>query len=159
MKLITVSGPTAAGKDTLVDAILAEANRETAGNLANIPYYTTRKILRPGEVKSPYHITEQEFEEKVRKGELLFWDQNADYRVGTAINELGKNENQIINVAPQFVENLRKFMSERQGKVFSIALTAPKEQRIERIRLRESWLFSEPAEHKVEQDIAREGWE
>ena len=41
----------------------------------------------------------------------------------------------------------------------TILLSAPRQERVQRIRMRESWLFTEPAEDKVDQDISREGTE
>jgi guanylate kinase len=159
MKYITVSGPAGVGKDSLIDAIISACNKDNPEAIQSAPYYTTRKELRQNEEKTEYFISEEEFDEKIKKGELFCYSKNADYRVGTSFADLSRGQAQIVNLAPQFVEKLREYAKQNGGDLLAVALSAPKQERINRIRLRESWLFTEPAEFKVDNDIAGENWE
>src|SRR3989344_664991 len=159
-KWITVSGPAGSGKDTLVNNLITEINMEQPGAVDKVDYYTTRKELRPGEDPgAKYFLTEAEFDEKLRRGELPFWDTNADYRVGIPMSGLEKNEPVIINMAPKYINQLRELVAQKGAEMFSIYLSAPQRQRAQRIRLREGWLFEEPVEDRLENDIAKEGSE
>lgn len=67
--LIVVTGPSAVGKGTICRALLAEAP-----DIRFSVSCTTRKA-RPGEVdgKDYFFCTPEQFQEKIRKGELLEW--------------------------------------------------------------------------------------
>lgn len=160
MKNIIVSGATASGKDTILDAIETRLKEELGPEgdkrVARGRYCTTRKAMRPGEVRDRYFLSDEEFNEKVRNGEMVFHDRTVDYQVGYLADEFEKAEIVLVNIALQFVKPLKERLKQRGGEGLSIFVTAPRPVRVERIRRREGWLIYEPAEHKVENDFTPE---
>ena len=160
MKYIVVCGATAAGKDSVIDEMVKEANQENPGSLDKTWYYTTRKEVRPGEdPKAEYFISEEEFDRKISQGEFFSYAPNANYRVATPYSQLEKGNNIVISIPPRYVERLKEYAAQKNREVLTILLSAPRQERVQRIRMRESWLFTEPAEDKVDQDVSREGTE
>ncbi|HTL39658.1 MAG TPA: hypothetical protein VL306_02505 [Methylomirabilota bacterium] len=160
MKYIIVCGPTAAGKDTVIDELVKEINQEKPGLLNKTWYYTTRREVRPGEdPNAEYFLSEEEFDQKIARGEFFSHGTNAGYRVATSYSQLNQEGNIVISITTQYLERLKDYAAKNGVEALSILVTAPREVRANRIRMRESWLFTEPVEDKIEQDISKEGTE
>jgi len=70
-KLIVVSGPSGCGKTTIAKEIL----RRHAGLVFSISATTRPKRANETHGKDYFFITEEEFEEKIRRDELVEWEQ------------------------------------------------------------------------------------
>ena len=83
-KLFVISGPSGAGKGTLVARV-----RERLPELGLTVSATTRKP-RVGEVDGVnyYFLSEEEFSAKVERGEFVEWAQVHDHRYGTLVSEV-----------------------------------------------------------------------
>lgn len=156
MKIIIVAGPSNAGKDAVIDFMLEELNKENPGSVSKSRYFTTRKEDRSGEVKDEYFLTDEKFNEKVKKGEIVFKGLNSDYQVGYSAKEFEKTENVLVNIASKFVKPFKKYVKEKGGHTFSIFLWAPREVRVQRHMRREGYVIYEPSEFKVDNDITTE---
>lgn len=77
--LVVVSGPSAAGKNTLLNAVLPRLPK------ARYSVSATTRPPRPGEVhgRDYFFLTEEEFDQKVARGEFLEWATFVGYRYGT----------------------------------------------------------------------------
>lgn len=77
--LVVVSGPSAAGKNTLLNAVMPSFPD------ALYSVSATTRPPRPGEVdgRDYFFLTEEEFQEKVDRGEFLEWATFVGYRYGT----------------------------------------------------------------------------
>lgn len=86
-KLFVISGPSGAGKGTLVERV-----RKELPNLGLTVSLTTRKA-REGEVEgvSYYFVTKDEFKQKVAAGELVEWAEVHGNCYGTLQSEVQKN--------------------------------------------------------------------
>src|SRR4051812_32189447 len=108
MKCIIVSGPTAAGKDTVIDSIIEKVESQ-GKSIYKARYYTTRTELRPGEnPKDKYFLSEQAFQSKLREGEIIFSDRVSDYQVGYAATEFDRDDNVIVNIDSKHALELKK---------------------------------------------------
>lgn len=143
-KIIIISGPSNAGKDTLIDKLIVDFKDQ---HLSKSQYFTTRSKLRAGEKKTKFFISESEFEDKLQKGEIpnYLWGQVGDYRVGYDPQEfLGENP-LLINIDDKKARKLRTELQSKGADVFTIFLHASQETRILRYRLREGLLFEDEA--------------
>ena len=86
-KLFVISGPSGAGKGTLVARV-----RDRIPNLGLTVSATTRKP-RAGEVdgESYHFLSDEEFTRRVDAGEFLEWAQVHDHRYGTLASEVDRN--------------------------------------------------------------------
>ena len=86
-KLFVISGPSGAGKGTLVARV-----REQVPNLGLTVSATTR-APRAGEVDGVnyYFLTDEEFTRRVEAGEFVEWAQVHDHRYGTLSSEVERN--------------------------------------------------------------------
>jgi guanylate kinase len=159
VKVITISGPSNAGKDSVVQEIKQKLELEHFGKVYIGRYFTTRTDIRPGEKKDEYFLSEEEFEKKKQNGEFVFFGNVDNYRVGSSLSEYDGKEIVIMNIAPQFVEKLKEIIQQRGGECLSFFISADKEERVLRGQLREGWLFPEIPRHRVENDIVKEGME
>ena len=107
-KLIVVSGPSGAGKDTLIRAAL-----EAVPNLSLIASATTRKP-RPGEVDGRDHVflTREEFERWIEEDRLLEWAEYSGNLYGTPKESveqlLAEGRNVILRIELQGARNIKK---------------------------------------------------
>lgn len=107
-RLFVVSGPSGAGKDTLLTKV-----REFYPDLALTVSATTRPP-REGEVDGvAYHfLTDEEFDRRVKAGEFLEWAQVHDHKYGTLRSEvdrwLGKGHSIVLEIDVQGALNVRK---------------------------------------------------
>jgi guanylate kinase len=115
--LIIIAGPTSSGKNSVVVGL-----RERYPDMQQVVSATTRK-KRPGEIegKDYYFISEEEFTEKVQKGEFLEWAKYENNFYGTQVPDLdpvlqGQDLVWIINMG-RAIET-----SERYSKIFSKTL-------------------------------------
>ena len=86
-KLFVISGPSGAGKGTLVVRV-----REQMPNLGLTVSATTR-APRAGEVDGVnyYFLTDDEFSARIEAGEFIEWAQVHDHRYGTLASEVERN--------------------------------------------------------------------
>lgn len=86
-KLFVISGPSGAGKGTLVARV-----REQYPNLGLTVSATTR-APRDGEVEGVnyYFLSDEEFSQRVDAGEFIEWAQVHDHRYGTLASEVDRN--------------------------------------------------------------------
>lgn len=71
-KLITITGPSGAGRGSVVEAL-----RDCYSNFTEPPGVTTR-AQRPGEVAGMhyYFVSLEEFEQGIKNEDYIFWDQH-----------------------------------------------------------------------------------
>ena len=86
-KLFVISGPSGAGKGTLVERV-----RALAPDLGLTVSATTREP-RAGEVDGVnyYFLTDDEFTRRVEAGDFIEWAQVHDHRYGTLASEVERN--------------------------------------------------------------------
>ena len=107
-KLFVISGPSGAGKGTLVARI-----RELSPDLGLTVSATTREP-RAGEVDGVnyYFLTDEEFTRRVDAGEFVEWAQVHDHRYGTLVSEVERNlargHSLILEIDVQGALNVRK---------------------------------------------------
>lgn len=122
--LFIVSGPSGAGKTTLINAVRHQL--EPIGiRLYFSVSHTTRKA-REGEVDGvSYHfVTRQAFEDMVSKGEFLEWAHVHDHQYGTSVAEvsgrLDSGQDVILDIDYQGAKQIagRPHLNERSLNVF-----------------------------------------
>ena len=93
-QLIVISGPSGCGKDTVVKEVLS--NNKNAW----LSVSCTSREPRAGEIdgKDYYFLTEEEFEEKIKNGDLLEYAKYADNYYGTPRDVIQQKLNQGIDV-------------------------------------------------------------
>ena len=105
-RLFVVSGPAGVGKGTLV------ARVRTMRPLLGLPVSATTRSPRPTERDGiSYHfLTDEEFDERVMRGEFLEWAQVHDHRYGTLKSEvdacLARGESVILEIDVQGGNNV-----------------------------------------------------
>ena len=103
-----VSGPAGVGKGTLVARM-----REVFPHVG-LPVSATTRQPRPGEIDGvAYHfLTDEEFDERVARGEFLEWAQVHDHRYGTLKSEietcLERGQSVILEIDVQGGNNVRR---------------------------------------------------
>lgn len=82
--VLVLSGPSGAGKDTVIDELIKQ-DKDTVISIS----MTTRKP-RPGEVdgKDYYFVSKEEFEENIKKGEMLEYAKYGDNYYGTPMKPI-----------------------------------------------------------------------
>ena len=107
-KLFVISGPSGAGKGTLVARVRAQFP-----NLGLTVSATTREP-RAGEVDGVnyYFLTDDEFSRRVAAGEFIEWAQVHDHRYGTLSSEVERNlatgQSLILEIDVQGALNVKK---------------------------------------------------
>lgn len=93
-QLVVISGPSGCGKDTVVKEVL-KTNKN-----AWLSVSCTSRKPRPGEIngKDYYFLTNEEFEEKISKNELLEYAKYADNYYGTPKDVIEEKINKGIDV-------------------------------------------------------------
>ena len=111
-RLFVISGPSGAGKGTLVSLV-----RGMRPDLGLTVSATTRQP-RPGEVDGvAYHfLSEEEFERRVKAGEFLEWAQVHGHRYGTLRSEadrlIAQGKSVILEIDVQGALNVRRIAPE-----------------------------------------------
>lgn len=161
MNYILFTGTTAAGKDIFIEDVFERTKKDYPEvNITNAWYYTTRNELRPGEKRDHRFLTDAEFDEKVKNNEIFMPGKNAGYQVGYPMPKKDPERGIVVmNIMPEGAREMKVLAEKAGGKCLMIYIDAPKEQRVERIRRRESWLIYEPAEYKANNDITESGFE
>lgn len=109
-KLFVVTGPSGAGKDSVI-----EKAQELGLEFESITTTSTRP-MRPGEAEgNPYHfITTEEFEEKIDNAEMIEWAEVYGYHYGSTREEVEKKRKKhgmvLIKVDPQGARTFKEMM-------------------------------------------------
>jgi guanylate kinase len=152
MKLVIISGPTGAGKDTVIDNVINEV-RKTHGNIiSNAEYFKTRP-RRPKEADTGYFISPEAFDEMKSRGEIALHGKIGDYEVGHSMKEFEKSPVMIVNIDDKKARALKDWAIKAGGSAMTIFIHAPEESRKLRYRLREGLLFEEPAQFRMDHDV------
>ncbi|MGZ4808765.1 MAG: guanylate kinase [Thermoanaerobaculia bacterium] len=122
--LFIISGPSGAGKTTLINAARAELDPIGIQVYFSVSH-TTRK-QRPGEMegKAYYFVSDEEFASMVDRGEFLEWAFVHEQRYGTSRDEvtkhLKKGEDVILDIDYQGAKQIAadRDLKERQLNVF-----------------------------------------
>ena len=127
-RLFVVSGPSGAGKGTLVTAAL-----EAFPNLSLSISATTRKP-RAGDVegKTYYFVSDEQFDELLENGGLLEWAQVHGCRYGTLADEVNKALNAGKDLILEIdLQGFRQIKTNRDD-VFSIFIAPPSMNELKR---------------------------
>ena len=149
MKLVTISGPRGAGKETILLRLLCAF----PDVLHRVVPHTTR-VPRPGEVNGrEYHfVSEVEFDALIAEEQFVFINnQMAHQRSGTVRAELTGHPIAIIGITAAGARQIRKLVVQESGQVCSIFVYASHAERKRRIETRQSDLTPDEI-HKMLQD-------
>ncbi|MBN1193548.1 MAG: guanylate kinase [Coriobacteriia bacterium] len=126
--LIIISGPSGAGKGTLVDRLVARVPRVWVSVSA------TTRAPRPGEVKGEdyYFLTAEEFEAHVRAGDFLEWAEVHGNRYGTLAHtvedRLVQGLDVVLEIDPQGAMQVKELLPE----AVLVFIIAPSMEELER---------------------------
>ncbi len=125
--LVLLSGVSGAGKDTIKKALI-----EQMENVESLPSYTDRAPRNTDIPGVTYNfVTTEEFEEKIKNGELYEYSVHHEHYYGTSkklLNEKIKNGKIIVkDIEVNGVENLLKILG-KEVKIVTIFLRVPKDQ-------------------------------
>lgn len=126
--LFIISGPSGAGKGTLVERLIARMPDIWVSVSA------TTRAPRPGEIdgKDYVFLSPEEFERRVRNGEFLEWAEVHGNRYGTlrspVMEHLARGEDVVLEIDPQGAAQVKKSVP---GSVL-IFITAPSIRELER---------------------------
>ncbi len=124
--IFVIAGPTNAGKDTVMHALLPRMEL----NLARVITSTSRKI-RPGEMDGiDYHFySKEEFEEKIQNNEFFEYSLvHTDYKgveKNAIYNNISKNKNIIFQLDIQGFEKVNNMIDKDNYKVVGIFIYPP----------------------------------
>ena len=149
-KLFVVSGASGVGKSTVLKHLMAERS-----NLLFSVSATTRDP-RPGEVEGVhyYFITQEQFEEMIRKDAFLEYDAHAANYYGTPLDQLEEKLERgdvILDVEPAGA----KIVKQKRPEAILIFVMPPSVEELER-RLRSR---GDTAEDQIQVRLARARWE
>ncbi len=133
--LIVYSGPSAVGKDTVLNEIINDKEL----NLALSVSMTTRKP-RPGEKEGVeyFFVSEERFNDAIMNNELLEYAEYVGNFYGTPLAYVEKNRNEGKNVVLVIeMEGRKKVLDKVKDNVISICIVPPSMKELEkRMRLR-----------------------
>ncbi|MCX7750035.1 MAG: guanylate kinase [Candidatus Bipolaricaulota bacterium] len=142
---LVIAGPSGAGKSSVIAELL---RRDPT---LSFSVSVTTRPRRPDEVdgKDYTFITDEEFDRRIRAGELLEWTTYGGHRYGTPRDELvprlGRGEEVVVNVEVRGALALRR--ARLPGRVVLVFLVPPtREELVRRIRARGT---------ESEEDLAR----
>ncbi len=113
-KLVVVTGPSGAGKDSVIDTA-----RKLGLEFASVTTTSTRP-MRPGEGegKPYYFLARDEFEDKVENGEMIEWAEVYGNLYGSTKEEVEnkrkKNDLVLIKVDPQGARTFKEMIPDAQ---------------------------------------------
>jgi guanylate kinase len=145
--LVILSGVSGAGKDTVKKEIM-----KRMPNVKTIPSYTTR-APRPTDVPGETYVflTKEEFEEKIKNGEVYEYDIHHDNYYGTSKEFLNSKAKEGIVIKDIDVNGTEQLQNELKDiKIVSIFLRVPKEELRRRLKLRDDNLSDEDIEKRLE---------
>lgn len=151
--LVILSGVAGAGKDTVKREIIKRMK-----NVKTIPSYTTRPP-REGDILGETYIfvTKEEFEEKIKSGEIYEYDIHHNHYYGASKFYIQKTAKEGIVIKDYDVngtENLVNILK-NDIKVVTIFLKVPKKELEERLRKR----IDQPNEEEIELRLSRFDYE
>lgn len=151
--LVILSGVAGAGKDTVKREIIKRMEQ-----VKTIPSYTTR-APREGDIPGETYIfvTKEEFEEKIKTGEVYEHDIHHNHYYGASksyIQKMAKESIVIKDYDVNGTENLVKLLKE-EIKVVTIFLKVPKQELEERLRTR----IDKPSEEEIQMRLERFDYE
>lgn len=133
--LFIISGPSGAGKGTLVDRLIARVSG------LKVSVSATTRAPRPGEVDGEDYVflTPEEFQRRIDEGDFLEWAEVHGNRYGTLRStveaHLSRGCDVVLEIDPQGAYQVKKVMSSS----VLIFITAPSMQELERrIRARDA---------------------
>ena len=134
--LIIVSGSAGVGKNTVITQLL-----EKRQDLKLLQTCTTRKPRSTDEaMHNPYiYLTKEEFEEKLKNGELFEHEEiheNFYGMLNSSLEEVATSNNHFIKDVGVLGQKNIKSALKNKATVLSIFLTAPKEELIKRLKAR-----------------------
>ena len=127
-RLIIISGPSGAGKGTLVDHLVARVPRLWVSVSA------TTRDPRPGEVNGEdyFFITRDEFDRRIAEGDFLEWAEVHGNRYGTLRStverRLAEGTDVILEIDPQGAMQVKELMPE----AVLVFIIAPSMEELER---------------------------
>jgi len=144
--LILISGCSGSGKNTVINKLI-----ENNSNLVQLKSCTSRQKLERDVEKCPYiHLSKEEFEEKIKNNELFEYEEVH----GNYYGILKETINEVIKSEKDYIKDIgvlgQKNMVSRIGnkvKIVSIYLDVPKQELINRLKLR--------GETEIEKRLAR----
>ncbi len=111
-KLFIISGPSGAGKSTLVNKL----TKRLKNIVLSVSVTTRKRRLGEREGKDYYFVSEEEFKEKIRRGEFLEWAVVHGHYYGTLsslVNKaLSQNKDVILEIDVQGAIQVKKKMPE-----------------------------------------------
>ena len=145
--LVILSGVSGAGKDTVKKEIMKRMD-----NVKTIPSFTTR-APRPTDVPGETYVflSKEEFEEKIRNGEVYEYDIHHDNYYGTSKEFLNNAAKEGIVIKDIDVNGTERLQNELKDiKIVSIFLRVPKDILRERLKKRDDNLSDEDIEKRLD---------
>ena len=149
IRLVTVSGPRGAGKETVLNALSAQLG------LHRIVPHTTRAPRETEQHGREYHfVSDQLFDELIATGRFVWFGQiGPTQRSGTIIDEFTKvNSGCVIDVKPEGARVMRERVRVLDGEALLLCIMASHTERHERVRTRQPGIPEAEVERLMRED-------